>query len=205
METLLLVPMGIHWLECSLALTAQWLLYPSQWGMQQETAESSYHHLAAQDTSARTSDGSAAPVPRTVFTYTKRVSLKGAIVTYAGATRTSKQGTPLKGKDALLRASVPLLTRIPSTEGYQCRSGKDTIHREVSVPPLARIPSIEMYQCYLKQGCFHRSISAFQQPPQSKGVRLRTPVLPVELYLDDTRCGAHQDYSPQIPYTKETL
>ena len=143
---------------------------------------------------------------------------------YAGATRTSKQGTPLKGKDALLWASVPLLTRIPSTEGYQCRSrqgyypqrsisaatGKDTIHRDVSVPPLARILSTEKYQCCHRQG-YHpqRCISAISSKDASteasvlsshhlraRASRLRTPVLPVELYLDDTWCGAHQDYSP---------
>ena len=59
------------------------------------------------------------------------------------------------------------------TDPQRCISaatGKDTIHRDVSVPSLARISSTEMYQCYLKQGCFHRSISAFQQPPWSKGV-----------------------------------
>ena len=112
---------------------------------------------------------------------------------YAGATRTSKQGTPLKGKDALLWASVPLLTRIPSTEGYQCRSrqgylpqrgisvapGKDTFHRGVSVSLQARIPSTEGYQCRSRQGylpqrgisvapgkdTIHREVSV---PPQAR-------------------------------------
>ena len=94
---------------------------------------------------------------------------------YTGATRTSKQGTPLKGKDALLWASVPLLTRIPPTEGYQCHfrqgylpqrgisvaSGKDTFHRGVSVSLQARILSTEKYQCRHRQG-YHpqRCISA---------------------------------------------
>ena len=70
---------------------------------------------------------------------------------------------------------MPLLTRIPSTEGYQCRhrqgyypqrsisvaTGKDTIHREVSVPSQARILSTEKYQCRHRQG-YHlqRCISA---------------------------------------------
>ena len=79
---------------------------------------------------------------------------------YAGATRASKQGTPLKGKDALLRASVPFLTRVPSTEGYQCR------HRQVYHPQrgisaiLSKDASTERHQCYLEQGCFYRGISA---------------------------------------------
>ena len=105
----------------------------------------------------------------------RRCSWRALLWPYAGATRTSKQGTPLKGKDALLWASVPLRTRIPSIEGYQCRhrqgyhpqrgisaaTGKDTIHREVSVLPQARIPSTEMYQCRHRQG-YHpqRCISA---------------------------------------------
>ena len=105
----------------------------------------------------------------------RRCPWRALLWSYAGATWTSKQGTPLKGKDALIWSSVPLLARIPSTERYQCRhrqgyhplrgisaaTGKDTIHREVSVLPQARIPSTERYQCRHWQG-YHpqRGISA---------------------------------------------
>ena len=127
---------------------------------------------------------------------------------YAGATRTSKQGTPLKGKDALLWASVPLLTRIPSTEGYQCHSrqgyhpqrgisaatGKDIIHRDVSVPPLARISSTGCISAISSKDASTEASVLSSNHLRARVFRLRTPVLPVELYLDDTWYGAHQDY-----------
>ena len=141
----------------------------------------------------------------------RRCSWRALLWPYAGATRTSKQGTPLKGKDALLWASVPLLTRIPSTEGYQCRSrqgyhpqwgisaatGKDTIHREVSVPPQARIPSTVRYQCRHRQG-YHpqRGISA----ATGKDTIHREVSVPPQARIPSTeryQCCHRQGYHPQ--------
>ena len=130
----------------------------------------------------------------------------------------------ITGKDTIHRdVSVPSLARILSTEMYQCYlkqgcfhmsisaiTDKDTFHREVSVLPQAGIPSTERYQCRHRQG-YHpqRCISAISSKDASieasvlssnhlraRVFRLRSPVLPIELYLDDTQYGAHQDYSP---------
>ena len=170
METLLLVSMGIHWLECSLALTASGCYVPVSGECSRKR-----QNLPTITWQPRTLVREHLMARRLPFLALSSPTLRGCpwralLWPYAGATRTSKQGTPLKGKDALLRASVPLLTRIPSTEGYQCRSrqgyypqrsisatiSKDTIHRDVSVLSQARMLP-QKHQCFpattLEQGC----------------------------------------------------
>ena len=95
MEILLLVPMGIHWLECSLALSASGCYIPVS-----GECRGKRQNLPTITWQPRTLVREHLMVRRLPFLALTSPTLRGCpwrtlLWSYVGATRTSKQGTPL--------------------------------------------------------------------------------------------------------------